>query len=236
MLKVIKLLAMGVREAAHSAAENGIGVELRERFGELMRRVRRGGLIFVGFIGSLIAYSLIFHSIGLLLWMIALPLAAITAALSMLWPTRRAQLLRGPVSPSPDLAVLARSTRLWFERRAGRLPLQTRDATRATLSHLNDIANSPSSSDADPVLHGEAERLIGGHLPRLVESYCRLPAGERGQDSEADQHLMGGLTAIAAELGDVPQRLSNAMSRRFEVERRFIALRFPNKGGLAGVQ
>lgn len=51
-------------------------------------------------------------------------------------------------------------------------------------------------------------------MPRLVESYCRLPAGERGKDPETDGYLTEGLTAIAAELGDLSKR-------------RFIALRFP---------
>lgn len=230
MQKIIKLLATSVRSAAHSAAENGIGVELRERFAEFMRRVRRGGLVFVGFVGSLLAYSLILHPIGLLLWIIALPLAAVTAALSMLWPTRGARLRRRDGSPGRNLSALARRTRLELERRTRRLPRQAHNAARAAIDHLNEIANGTISPNDDPLLRGEAERLIGGHLPRLVDSYCMLSDHERGEDSEADRHFTEGLTAIAAELGDICRRLSEAASRCFEIERRFVSMRFPTSG------
>lgn len=234
ILKMIKLLATTVGKAAHSAAENGIGAELRERFGEFVRRVRRGGLIFVGMIGGLIAYSLIFGSIDLLLWIIALPLAAMAALLSLLWPTH-ARLRR--LSPNArDLATLARRTRLLLVRRMGHLPLAAREAARIAIGHLDEIASDRSGSDADPLRRGEAERLIGRYLPRLVESYCMLSARERRQDGDADQHLTEGLTAIAAELGELSQWFSKTKSDRFEVERRFISLRFPNHGAFAGVR
>lgn len=234
MLKVMKLLAAGAGKMAHSAAEHGLGVELRERVGEFVRRLRRGGLIFVGLIGGLLACSLLLHPIGLLLWVIALPLAAMAAALSMLWPTRRAQLRRRNSAPRDTLAALARSTRLSLERRTGRLPHQARAAARAAIGHLKEIANSPSGADADPLLQREAERLIGGHLPRLVDSYCALPEHERRGGSEADRHFTEGLTALAVELGGLSQRLSETRTTRFEIERRFISLRFPNQGDFAG--
>lgn len=234
MLKVIKYFATGLREAAHSAAENGIGVDLRERFGELTRRVRRGGLIFVGIVGGLIAYSVIFHSIGLLLWIIALPLAAIATVLSLLWPTRAQRRRLAP--HARNLPTLTRRTRLLLVRRMGQLPLGARKAAQLTIGNLDEIASDRSGSEADPILRGEAERLIGGHLPRLIESYCMLSATERGHDGEADQHLTEGLTAIAAELGELSQWFSKTKSDRFEVERRFISLRFPNHGAFAGVR
>ena len=115
-----------------------------------------------------------------------------------------------------------------MDRRVRRLPVQSRSAAADILKHLNAIEAISVDPDGDPLLRGEAERLIGRHLPRLVDSYCDLPANERRPGSEADQHLTEGLKAIAVELGELSRRLSKETSDRFEIERRFVALRFPS--------
>ena len=44
-----------------------------------------------------------------------------------------------------------------------------------------------------------------------------------------------GLSAIQEELDDICERLVGARTDRFEVERQFIATRFPRRSGLASV-
>lgn len=74
---------------------------------------------------------------------------------------------------------------------------------------------------------GEADRLIGGHLPRLVDSYCSLTLAERSAASEASQHAVQALRTFAAELEKVAARLEETKSERFGVELRFVERRVP---------
>lgn len=229
---VAHALAGSPRRLQHGGTVGDWRLRWRDGFAEFVRRVRRGGLIFLGLVGALLGYGLLAGPIDLLLWIVAAPLAVVAGALSLLWPSRHRG-GSGSAMPPSDIAALARRTHLRLARSMQALPPDARSALKSVLRPLRDIASTPAGAVVDPVLKSEAERLIGGHLPRLVESYCSLSLAERSANSEASQHVVLALGTFAMELESVRTRIEKAGSQRFDVERRFVELRFRHDTELA---
>lgn len=222
------LLSSVVRRLSDSASRRTEIRGLADKLEEFVRRVRRAGLLFIVIVSGLLVVGLAIHPIGLLLWLIALPLVAFASLLSMLWPSRHF-LARKSVEPA--LPELVASTLRRLVRSRGEIPFASRAAFDCVIRQVKAIEGLGDGHDT--LLLEETKRLIGRHLPRLVESFLALPAGER-TDVRADA-LTNGLGAIAEELTDLSERLLASRTDRFEIERQFIANRFPRRSGLAGI-
>jgi hypothetical protein len=84
------------------------------------------------------------------------------------------------------------------------------------------LAGVPQASP----LHGEVRRLVGGHLPRLVDSYLALPPEERDPRSENSRRLSESLDVVAGELTRLCGEIDGCRSADFEIEHRFIETRY----------
>ena len=211
---------------------SGPAFAIREKLLEVVRRVRRGGLIFILLVFSLLAYSLLAAPIGLLLWLIALPMALFAAALSLLWPTRKGRKSSRASSSQSDVSNLAGRAARWFERQRGSLPAEADAASEEIARTLGEISVMAGGPTLDAALAGESSRLIGKHLPNLVECYCALPREQRRAGSRQRVEMARALAALAAELGEVAERIAKARSQSFDVQQRFVALRFSTGDGL----
>jgi hypothetical protein len=80
--------------------------------------------------------------------------------------------------------------------------------------------------DPNAPLAGEARRLIGEHLPRLVNSYLGVPASAREANPEIAKRLIGGLGIVAAELQRLCEQLSRDEMLNFETQGRFLETRY----------
>ena len=81
----------------------------------------------------------------------------------------------------------------------------------------------------DPVAQ-DARRLMGTHLPGLIDRYLNVPAAMRaGQGDDGvslDQRLAEGLAAGREALSDVAEKLARADVAAFETQGRFIQNRY----------
>lgn len=225
-VEFVSWLAGGVgRVFSIAAVENARRLHWADRFEEFVLRLRRAGLLFFGATAALLVL-LVAHPIGLLLWLIALPLVGFGSLLSMFWPTRRFAKRRlqnrAPLEGPP-------STLAWLNRARVGIPLASRSAFDLVLER---VERSETFAGADDLLVKEAQRLVIQHLPRLVQSYLALPPAERANRS---RELTEGLLAIAEELDELNERLLAANTDRFDTERRFIANRYPRRSGLVGL-
>ena len=224
MFKTLEFAARIVREVPAQLLRSAEGRRLTDSFNEFIRRIRRGGLLFIILVSGLLAYSLILHPIGFLLWLIAIPLAGFGALLSMLWPTRRFSKRR---PATPELADIVDATLRQLARSRGDMPPNAQAATDLVVQRLKSIRTLAGDGQKTLVTE-EAGRLIGQHLPRLVESFLSLPLPDR---TEARAKALGeGLGAISDELVDLSERLRASRNDRFDTQRIFIASRFPRKG------
>ena len=225
MMRVLEFVGWvtgGVLRHSSSAAFGRPGIQrLADTFDEFVRRARRAGLLFIVIVGGLIVLRLI-HPVALLLWLIALPLAGFASLLSLMWPTRHRLKKRSSPAAPADLtaSTIARLARIRSE-----MPMSSRPTFDLVLERLKEIS-ALVGDERNILLADETRRLVGEHLPRLLESYCALPRSERTPD-RADA-LTSALSAIAEELADLSLRLQSARADRFEIEGRFIASRFPS--------
>jgi len=88
----------------------------------------------------------------------------------------------------------------------------------------------------DPIAQ-DARRLMGKHLPDLIDRYERVPPAYRqekdGEGLSVDERLVASLDAARTALDDVADRLSRSDREAFETQGRFIESRYKDPG--AGV-
>jgi hypothetical protein len=167
------------------------------------------------------------------LFIVALLTLAILVLFS-LWPAEPAR-----VAYSDDLPTTALVRRLEGvlvrERRALPAPAARRvDAIGAQLPLLESRLG-----EVDPLdpLAQDARRLMGKHLPELIERYERIPAAYRhqpdGEGMTADQRLVSSLDAAKEALDDIGARLAQGDRQAFETQGRFIESRYrdPDRTG-----
>jgi hypothetical protein len=81
----------------------------------------------------------------------------------------------------------------------------------------------------DPIA-ADARRLMGKHLPDLIDRYERVPPAYRkekdGEGMTVDERLVASLDAAKSALDDVAERLSRSDREAFESQGRFIESRY----------
>ena len=124
------------------------------------------------------------------------------------------------------LGTLTLEAEDWLLRQRNLLPGRAAPSIDAILTELHDMQPYLARLDPNAPLAGEARRLIGEHLPRLVNSYLGVPASARDANPEIAKRLIGGLGIVAAELKRLCQELSRDEMLNFETQGRFLETRY----------
>jgi hypothetical protein len=166
-----------------------------------------------------------------------LSLAAMAAAaLFMLWP-RSEKPIVDYKEDMPNQAVVQRLETLLSRKRATLPAAAARriDAIGAQLPLLESRLGETQLLDP---LAQDARRLMGKHLPELIERYERVPPAYRGErDGEGmtvDERLVAGLDAAGVALDDLGRKLAHEDMQAFETQGRFIESRYREDGELKG--
>jgi hypothetical protein len=211
---------------------------VRRGFGEAFARGRRAAIIFLALVFALIAASILGASVGFFTWVIALPAFMLAALVSLSFPTRGSR-VKGPQISHEEalqrmpLATLTDRCGQYLADRAADLPRAALPAADQILARLSQM--QPHLADLPPnePIAGEARRLIGGHLPRLIDSYLALPPGERGAASENSRRISESLDIVADELADLCRNMDECRATSFATEHRFIETRYRPGGDLS---
>lgn len=210
---------------------------LRRRYygraaGSLARRLATMGMAIGALIVATIGFGLVVGPIGLTgLFFVALATLAILLLFSF-WP---AEPKRVAYSEQLPTATLVRQLESMLVRRRAALPpaaAQRADAIGAQLPLLESRLG-----EVDPLdpLAQDARRLMGKHLPELIERYERIPDAYRhqpdGEGLTADQRLVASLDAARQALGDIGERLVHGDRQAFETQGRFIESRYKDGSG-----
>ncbi|HEX8640614.1 MAG TPA: hypothetical protein VF704_05605 [Allosphingosinicella sp.] len=222
------------------------------RFDEVMGRIDRGSaawaaqhrhvtrgiatagrkLANVGMaLGVLLAATLVF---GLVVGPIGLSGLFVVAALMFLaviafsvWPVER------PVveykEDMPNKAVVQRLDTLLVRKRAA-LPAPAATRIDRIGAQLPLLESRLAETDILDPLAQDARRLMGKHLPELIERYERVPPAYRqerdGEGLTVDQRLVTGLDAAEKALDDLARKLAHEDLTAFESKGRFIESRY----------
>jgi hypothetical protein len=221
----------GYGPAASSARRRYYG----RAMGGVVKRVATMGMAIGLLIVATIGFGLVVGPIGWTgLFLVALATLAILLFFSF-WPAEPKRVAYNEQLPT---GTVVRQLENMLVRRRGALPapaVQRADAIGAQLPLLESRL-----AEVDPLdpLAQDARRLMGKHLPELIERYERIPAAYRhqpdGEGLTADQRLVASLDTARQALGDIGDRLVQGDRQAFETQGRFIESRYKEGSGPEG--
>lgn len=149
-------------------------------------------------------------------------------------------LLRRPQAEMPtpqamknaDLAAIPRRVEAWLERQRRSLPSRASKLVDEILLRLEVLGEQLGQVPTGQPIAGDARRLIGEHLPRLVDTYLKVPQAYRTPGSEPEQQLLEGLVTIADELRRLSEQLVRGDLDALAVEGKFLEQRYKENGTL----
>ena len=209
----------------------------QRRWEEYGRRAKRSGFVIAGLLLALLAVSI--YSPGLFFaWIFAVPVILFVGIVLMFQPTRHARRLEEEARltpqtlPLPELAVRAEEGLL---DRCDDLPGRALPAADRIMAGLREI--QPHLHDLGPrdeALAGEIRRLVGQHLPQLVDSYLALPDQSRTGNAEGTRRFVESMGIVADEMEHLLQQCCHDRQSAFDTHSRFIESRYREDDNLRG--
>ena len=193
---------------------------------DLANRLTNIGIALAVLIVATIAFGMV-QPIGLTGLFVVAALMFLAVILFSVWPLER------PIveykEDMPNQAVVQRLEGMLVRKRpALPAPAASRiDAISAQLPLLE--SRLAETAILDPLAQ-DARRLMGKHLPELIERYERVPAAYRqerdGEGLTVDQRLVAGLDAAKTALDELGRKLAHEDLTAFETKGRFIESRY----------
>jgi hypothetical protein len=197
------------------------------------KRLANMGMAIGALIVATIAFGLIVSPIGWTgLFFVSLAMLAILMFFSV-WPTEPKRVAYRDDLPTETL-VRQLDSMLTRERRA--LPAPAVRPIDAISAQLPLLESRLGQLDALDPLAQDARRLMGKHLPELIERYERVPAEYRhqrdGEGLTVDERLVASLDAARSALDDIGAKLAQGDRDAFETQGRFIESRYKDPGAV----
>jgi hypothetical protein len=217
------------REAAQLSLQSGLR--------SIFVRMRRAGFTFVGLFSALVLYTIVYGT-GFFAFLLGIVAIFMLSFAALFLPVRTRRLRNGLVEgrvvsrggKAKPLDQVTAGTRDWLLLDCRQLPRQASPAVDRIVARLRDLEPSLAAVAPDTALGSEAQRLIGQHLPNLVDTYLTLPEGERGAASVQSGRLSEALEIVAGQLDDLCERVADDRRRGFDTEHRFIETRYGENG------
>ena len=197
------------------------------------RKLANMGMAIGALIVATIAFGLFVGPIGWTgLFVVALATLAILMLFSV-WPNQPKRVAYSEDVPTPTL-LRQLDTLLARERRA--LPAPAARPIDAISAQLPLLESRLGEMDALDPLAQDARRLVGKHLPELIDRYERVPAEYRhhpdGEGLTVDPRLVASLEAARTALDVIGAKLAQGDRDAFETQGRFIESRYKDTDGV----
>ena len=196
------------------------------------RRIANIGMALIALIVATIGFAFVVGPIGIGgLFFVALAAMCILVFFSA-WPQEKAALPYSDKMPTPQ--VLQRLG-AYLDRRRTALPAPAARRLDAISAQLPLLESRLVELDPLDPLAQDARRLMGKHLPDLIDRYERVPAQYRderdGEGMTMDERLVASLDAANAALSDIGARLAKDDVDAFQTQGRFIESRYKDGAG-----
>jgi hypothetical protein len=203
--------------------------------GTFARRLATMGMAIGALIVATIGFGLVVGPIGLTgLFLVGLATLAILLLFS-LWPSEPKRVAYNEQLPT---GTVVRQLETMLVRRRAALPAPAAQRADAIGAQLPLLESRLAEVDPLDPLAQDARRLMGKHLPELIDRYERIPADYRhqqdGEGLTADQRLVASLDAARNALGEIGDKLVQGDRQAFETQGRFIESRYKEDGGPGG--
>ena len=146
-------------------------------------------------------------------------------------------LMRYPEMPMPtteslrqtDLGTLAGKTEIWLEAQRPALPAPAIPVVQNIGLRLDALAPQLQTlAETDPASR-EVRKLVGEHLPELINGYKRIPEPLRRQDNGGktpEQQLVDGLKRIDREIETMTGQIARGERDKLATRERFLEIRY----------
>ncbi|WP_164155803.1 hypothetical protein [Sandarakinorhabdus rubra] len=205
-----------------------------KRKANIARRVTRGMVAFGLMLAGLTVYGWVSGGLGIGLFLLALLLLPMAGIAGMLLPVGGADVDAIDKAAPAELPAITESLLERQRRSLPRLAAPQLDAIEVQLAALErQLARVP----ADHPVAQDVGRLLGSHLPELVDRYTRIPPLQRttlvehdGRTPEAT--VIDGLKAVEAELARASAALAEADRDGLRVQGKFLEARYGEGQGV----
>lgn len=211
--------------AAGAARRRDIGRSARS----MGRRVANIGMAVGALLVATIGFGLIVGPIGISgLFLIAVAIVAILLFFSF-WPGERPIAAAPFTSEMSNRDVVSRLDSLLSRRRAA-LPVSAGRKIDAISAQLPLLESRLGGMETLDPLAQDARRLMGQHIPELLDRYEKVPAAYRherdGGGLTVDERLIAGLDAAKDALDDLGRQMARDDLSAFEAKGRFLESRY----------
>ena len=196
------------------------------------RKLANIGMALGVLIAATLVFGLVVGPIGLTGLFVVGALMFLAVVLFSVWPVER------PIveykEDMPNEAVVRRLDRMLVTKRAA-LPAPAVSRVDAISRQLPLLESRLAETEILDPLAQDARRLMGKHLPELIERYERVPAAYRherdGEGLTVDERLVAGLDAARTALDELGRKLAHEDLTAFETKGRFIESRYKDSDG-----
>lgn len=180
------------------------------------------GIVIAAMVAGLIIDGIGFAGIVVTLLAVVAASVALSVFPRMKVPTR-ADLNRG------DVRQLVGRTELWLEAQRPALPPPAVQLVDRIGVQLDALGMQLETVDQDHPAAREVRKLVGEHLPEMVDSYRRIPAHLRREQragESADEQLTQSLTRISGEIDSVTRQLADGALDDLAIRTRYLDYRY----------
>lgn len=150
-------------------------------------------------------------------------------------------LMRYPEMPMPtvetlrqtDLGTLAGKTEIWLEAQRPMLPAPAISIVQDIGTRLDQLAPQLQALDENDPASREVRKLVGEHLPELINSYKRIPETLKRQENGGktpEQQLVDGLKVIDREIETMTGQIARGELDKLATRERFLEIRYDGSG------
>lgn len=193
----------------------------------LARKAARMAFAVMAILLGALVTGLVINGIGFT--GIVVTFLAIVAALAVLGSFPKLKVPDVAVLNRGDVRTMVARTELWLEAQRPALPAPAVNLIDQIGVQLDGLGLQLEGVDpAEPAVT-EVRKLVGEHLPGMVESYRRIPANLRREQRDgrnADQQLTDGLGKISQEIDAVTRQLAAGDLDALAVRGRFLDYKY----------
>lgn len=146
-------------------------------------------------------------------------------------------LMRFPQMPMPtteslkltDLSTLAGKAEIWLEAQRPALPAPAVTLMQDIGARLDQLAPQLQTLDDNDPAAREVRKLVGEHLPELINGYKRIPESLRNKEHAGKtpaQQLVDGLKTIDREIETMTGQISRGELDKLAVRGRYLEIRY----------
>lgn len=207
-----------------------------KRKANMATRVTRGMIAFGTMLAALTVYGWVSGGLGIGLFLLSILLLPMAGIGGMLLPVGGPDVDDIDKAPPAELPAI---TEAFLDRQRKQLPRLAAPQLDAIAVQLAALEKQLARVPADHPVAQDVGRLLGNHLPELVDRYTRIPPLQRtglvehdGRTPEAT--VLDGLKTVEAELARASASLAEADRDGLRVQGKFLEARY-NEGQAGGM-